>query len=317
MKISGFTFIRNGDKLYIPLKEAITSILPICDEFVIALGNCDSDDKTEEIINSIPTDKIKIIRTEWDTNKYPKNTEYAHQTDIAKDACTGDWLFYIQCDEAVHENDLPKIKQALEKYYDDKRVEGFLLKYYHFWGDYHHYNKSHAWYNREIRIIRNHPKIHSWRDAMSFRKFENWNYTFEEYHNRQHGEKLKVIELNAHVFHYGYVRPPYMMSKKQKVSKTSYSGETIIEEKVVEEFDYGPLNKIKEFKGSHPSVMKEWISKFDWKDQLQYSGSYKDNRKLHKHEKLKYRLLSKMENSLLNGNPIGGVRNFVIIGKEK
>lgn len=317
MKISGFTFIRNGDKLYIPLKEAITSILPICDEFVIALGDCDEDDKTEEIINSIPTDKIKIIRTKWDTKKYPKNTEYAHQTDIARDACTGDWLFYIQCDEAVHENDLPKIKSALEKYHNDERVEGFLLKYYHFWGDYQHYNRSHAWYNREIRIIRNHPKIHSWRDAMSFRKFDTWNYTFEEYHNRNHGEKLSVIELNAHMYHYGYVRPPFMMSKKQKVSKTSYSGETIIEEKIIEEFDYGPLNKIQEFKGEHPAVMKDWINKFDWKDQLQYSGTYKEGRKLHKHEKFKYRSLSKLENALFNGNPIGGVRNFKVIGKEK
>ena len=44
MKISGFTFVKNASKLYIPAKEAILSILPICDEFVIALGDNDDDD---------------------------------------------------------------------------------------------------------------------------------------------------------------------------------------------------------------------------------------------------------------------------------
>jgi hypothetical protein len=38
MKISGFSFVRNGIKLYYPVIESIQSILPICDEFIIAVG---------------------------------------------------------------------------------------------------------------------------------------------------------------------------------------------------------------------------------------------------------------------------------------
>ena len=62
MKISGFSMVKNADKLYFPIKQAIESILPIVDEFVIAIGDCDENDKTVEIVESINSDKVKIIR---------------------------------------------------------------------------------------------------------------------------------------------------------------------------------------------------------------------------------------------------------------
>ncbi|NQY66952.1 MAG: hypothetical protein HRT72_04415, partial [Flavobacteriales bacterium] len=60
-KISGFTMVKNVSKLYYPIKASIESILPIVDEFIIALGDCDEDDDTRNIIESIGSDKIKII----------------------------------------------------------------------------------------------------------------------------------------------------------------------------------------------------------------------------------------------------------------
>ena len=59
MKVSGFTFIKNAEMLGYPFIESIQSILPIVDEFVIAVGK--SDDNTLEIIKSIKDDKIRII----------------------------------------------------------------------------------------------------------------------------------------------------------------------------------------------------------------------------------------------------------------
>jgi hypothetical protein len=72
MKISGFTMVRNATKLYYPIREAIESILPICDEFVVALGNCDPDDATEQEILRIGSDKVRIIRTTWDLERFPR-----------------------------------------------------------------------------------------------------------------------------------------------------------------------------------------------------------------------------------------------------
>ena len=56
MKITGFTIIRNAIKYDYPVVEAITSILPICDEFVVAVGN--SEDGTLALIKSINSNKI-------------------------------------------------------------------------------------------------------------------------------------------------------------------------------------------------------------------------------------------------------------------
>lgn len=316
MKISGFSFIKNGQKLHIPTRQAIESILPICDEFVIAVGDNDPDDCTLDIIKSINSDKIRIIDTCWDTNTFKKNTEFARQTDIAKAACTGDWLFYIQCDEAVHERDLDKIRQACEDELNNPEVDGFIFKYHHFWGDFEHYQRSHAWYRREIRIIRNLPQIHSWKDAQSFRIFDEFNGTFEDYQRKEGSRKLRVKLIDAYIYHYGYARPPAVMSTKNRTSNISYHGEKGSQQMnsyLGNQYDYGPLNRINRFTDSHPAVMREWIAACDWKDQLQYSGKRSHHRPPHKHERLKYRILSAIENVFLDHDMIGGFKNYHLI----
>jgi glycosyltransferase involved in cell wall biosynthesis len=317
MKISGFTFIKNGDTLYIPLRESILSILPICDEFIIAVGDNSPGDRTEEIIQSIDSEKIKVIRTIWDTKAFPKNTEFARQTDIAKSHCSGDWLFYLQCDEAIHENDLSKIKAACENYLNDESVDGLLFNYLHFWGDYNHYHKNHAWYQKEIRVIRNLPNIHSWRDAQSFRKFTEWSGTYEDYQKKEGSEKLCVKWIkDVYVYHYGYVRPPDIMSGKIKIQSESYRGEEATKEHLKylpPSFDYGPLRLLTKFTGTHPATMSEWMAKHNWSNQLNFGGKSNPNRPKHKHEKLKYRIVTWVENSLLRGRTIGGFKNYIEI----
>lgn len=312
MKISGFSFVKNGIKLYYPITEAIKSILPICDEFVVAVGK--SDDNTREKIVAINDPKIKIIDTEWDLSKYPRGMENAHQTDIAKNACSGDWLFYLQADEVVHEKYLPIIKQRCQDLLDDKEVEGLLFKYRHFWGDYEHYHISHRWYPNEIRIIRNNKDIHSWESAQSFRRIPNFDGI--NYRQKEGTHKLNVASVDAYIFHYGWVRPPHLMINKKKALDTVHKGNKKVEEmykNTPSEFDYGPLNKLAVFTETHPKVMTEMISRMNWKDKLQYSGKPNPNRELHKHEKLKYRFLTILEQNLLNGNHIGGFKNYKLI----
>jgi hypothetical protein len=315
MKISAFTFTKNATKLYYPLKASIECLLPLVDEFIVVIGDCDDDDFTQKEIESIQSDKIKIIHTIWDLEKFPNGQEYAHQTDIAKAACTGHWLFYIQSDEVVHEKYLPIIKENCEKYLEDKEVEGFLFKYRHFWGDYDHYVSSHAWYPREIRIIRNDPEIHSWRDAQSFRRIRDFDG--KDYYKKENTFKLKVVEIDAFIFHYGFVRPPFLMQKKRKNHNTNYAGQNstdILFKNEGELFDYGDLSKIKIYKETHPEVMHDFIKKFNWKNLLRYKPDGK-KRKLQKHEKLKYRLLTLFEKTFLNGRLLFGFKNYQRIKK--
>lgn len=316
MKISGFSFVRNGDKLYYPVVEMIRSILPICNEFVIAVGKGDDDDRTRERIASIDDAKIKIIDTVWEERYYKKGIINAMQTDIAQQACTGDWLFYLQADEVVHEKYLPVIENRCKELLNEKDVEGLLFRYKHFWGDYRHYHDGHGWYPYEIRIIRNLPTIHSFESAQSFRHFEPYDNPRQDYGTR----KLQVAKVDAEIYHYGWVRPPHLMQNKRRALDSVHWGRKKAEDhykKAPKYFDYGPLDRLAKFRGTHPELMKERIKKLDWQDKLQQSGKPNPARKPHKHERLKYRILSIIENKFLGGRTIGGFKNYIFVKSIK
>ncbi len=318
MLISGFTMAKNVSKLYYPIKASIESVLPVVDEFIVALGDCDDDDTTRAEIESIGSDKIKIIDTVWDIEKYPNGMENAHQTDIAKSHCNGTWCLYVQADEVIHEKYLETIRNYCEKFKDDTAVEGFLFNYIHFWGDYNHHQLAHGWYKHEIRIVRNHPDIHSWQSAQSFRRIPD----FDGLSYRQHAGtfKLNVVRIPAYIYHYGWVRPPHYMQKKKKALDTIHKGDSRAGELYntrAPEFDYGALGKVPLFKGTHPAVMRERIALFNWGDQLNYSNVQTNpNAEKMKHDKLKTKIITFVEQRILGGREIFASRNYVLLNRK-
>jgi glycosyltransferase involved in cell wall biosynthesis len=253
MKVSGFTFIRNAIRYDYPILEAIQSILPVCDEVVVAVGN--SDDDTLGLIRSIPSPKIRIIETVWDDSLREGGRVLAVETDKAFAAISpdSDWAFYIQGDEVVHEQYHGAIRKAMETYKDDRRVEGLLFDYVHFYGSYDYVGESSRWYRREIRIIRNDRNIFSYRDAQGFRKTPN--------------EKLQVKRIPASVYHYGWVKEPKAMQGKQKSFNKYWHDDQWMEKNVadVESFDYSGIDALKKFAGTHPAVMQKRIAVMNWK----------------------------------------------------
>jgi hypothetical protein len=151
MKISLFTFIRNGTLLGYPFIESICSALPLCDEFVIAVG--DSEDDTLARIKAINSEKIIIIPTYWNEKMQDRGFVYAQQKMIAQYNCTGDWAFYLEGDEVLHEDDLPKIRAAMEHHLNHPEVEALAFDYFHFFGSPAWVATSPAWYRQECRII--------------------------------------------------------------------------------------------------------------------------------------------------------------------
>ena len=234
------------------------------------------------------------------------------QTNVAKQACKGDWLFYLQADEVVHEKFLPIIKKRCQELLNKQEVEGLLFQYKHFWGDYDHFHTGHGWYPNEIRIIRNRPNIFSWQSAQSFRRYDYYdNPRQQEGHH-----KIKVATVDAQIYHYGWVRPPHLMQNKSKALNTVHWGSNRANqfyEKAPKEFDYGPLNLLAKFKGTHPKVMAQKIDSMNWKDKLQYSGKVNPYRESQKHEKFKYRLLSFIEKIFNGGKQIGGFKNYILL----
>lgn len=298
MKISGFSFTKNADSLYYPVVESIRSILPVCDEFVIAVGKSSPGDRTRELIKAINDSKIRIIDTAWENLPGNGTHVFSDQTNIALDACAGDWCFYLQSDEVVHERFLPVIRKRCADLLHDKEVEGLLFSYKHFWGDYDHCHVSHRWYPHEIRIVRKKTGVCSWGDAQSF---------------RLNGRKLRVAKLDAEIFHYGWVRPPSLMQQKNKEMERAYRGGETAEKMFSSRpaaFDYGPLSRLPKFDGTHPEVMRQRIAAMDWRDQLDYEGKSKAR---FDHDKLKYRFLTFLEQKIFGGRQIGGFRNYILL----
>ncbi len=314
MRISGFSFVRNGIKLYYPVIESIKSILPICDEFVIAVGKGDDDDTTREQIEAIGDPKIKIIDTIWEEEFFKKGVINGMQTNIAKEQCSGDWLFYVQADEVVHEKYLPVIKKRCEELLNVDEVDGLLFRYKHFWGDYNHYHVGHGWYPHEIRIIKNKPDIYSWQSAQSFRRYDYYDNPRQP----EGTHKISVANVDAEIYHYGWVRPPHLMQNKRKALDSVHWGKKKASDyydKAPKEFDYGPLDRLGVFHGTHPKVMEKMISEFNWADKLQAEGKPNPYRELHKHEQFRYRALSTIEEIFNSGKQIGGFRNYNLLKK--
>ena len=291
MKVTGFTFIRNAVKNDYSIIEAIQSILPICDEFIVAVGK--SEDQTLDLIQNIDSPKIKIIETVWNDQLREGGRAFALETNKAYAAISADtdWAFYIQGDECVHEKYLPVLKQAMEEYLDQKEVEGLLFKYKHFYGSYDYYATSRKWYRNEIRILRFDKGISSYRDAQGFRK-----------DNR----KIKVKPIDAYIYHYGWVKPPKGLGSKIYNFNQYYHDEEWIKENLQQDadFDYSNAGILTKFEGTHPSVMQKRINAMNWKFTF-------DPKILKQKMDLRRRILQKVED--LTGWRIGEYKNYKIV----
>lgn len=294
MKIAGFSFIKNAIINEYPIVESITSILPICDEFVIAVGK--SEDETLQLIKDIPSKKIRIIETTWDEDIREGGRVFAMETDkafqhISKDV---DWAFYIQGDECIHEQYLNTIQKEMASALHDPRIEGLLFKYHHFYGSYDFIAQSRKWYRREIRIVKRSLDIKSYKDAQGFR-IEN--------------RKMKVKLIDAYVNHYGWVKAPVGLIKKGQNFRSFYDKEAVKTEILpTATFDYGNADHLEPFKGTHPQVMQNRVNALNWKFDV-------DITKVKSTHSFRQRMLQKVFE--LTGIRIGEHKNYTLITNKQ
>jgi hypothetical protein len=283
MKVAGFTFIRNAVQNDYPIVEAITSILPICDEFIVAVGAC--EDGTLALINNINSNKIKIVETVWDGNPAIWGENFRRETNKALESISKDvdWCFYIQGDECVHEKYLDTIKKEMEICLNNPKIEGLLLKYVHFYGTFQHIAVSRRWYRREIRIIKNIKGLHSYKDAQGFRINER---------------KINVKLIDAFMYHYGWVKPPKSFNNKRSLGDRMQINEG--------EFDFGNADRLINFTDSHPKVMENRTKQMDWRFEI-------DITKLKKHLSIRRKFLQWIEFKF--GKRIFEYQNYKIVAK--
>ncbi|HTS87927.1 MAG TPA: glycosyltransferase [Gemmatimonadales bacterium] len=241
MRVVGFSLVANAVRLDFPIREAIQSILPLCDEVVVNVGP--SDDNTLDLVRSVADPRLRIIEGRWDRSH--GGAVLALETQRALDACRGDWAIYIQADEVLHESGQQRLSAAMAAAQDDPRVEGLLVDFLHFYGNTDWVGRGRGWYRREVRVVRPGGQARSFEEAQGFRIGPRLR-------------KVRVRTSGATYYHYGWARPlPALRAKREADNRLYYRGEprrSAVPERMPWEVG------LERFAGSHPGPMAPWIA---------------------------------------------------------
>jgi hypothetical protein len=272
MKISGFTFLRNGTLMGYPYLESIKSILPLVDEFVVNVGA--GNDDTYERIVAIADPKIRIIRSQWNEGMHAKGFVYAQQKMIAQYNCTGDWAFYLEGDEVLHENDLDRIRDSMLLHLPNPKIEALAFHYHHFYGTPHQVATSAAWYRNEVRVIRN-----------TIRSYAPDGLYWVVMPSHRRGRFPYAAHTGAHIYHYGWARSAARMAEKIRRVAQYWDGVA------APTFDYGNIDSkiLTPFSGSHPKIIEEWL-----KNEAEHNFSPNQDYRLSRRDK-KHRISMQLE----------------------
>lgn len=241
MEISGFTIVRNATILDFPLEASIRSILPVVTEVVVNVGA--SDDDTRDRVVAIGDPRIRIVDTTWDFSRGPQLL--ADETQRAMTACRGQWGIYIQADEVLADGGAEALRDVILARDADRRVEGVLVRYRHFYGGFDTEAANRSWYRCETRAVRlgSGHQVHSFRDAQGFRV------------GGEH-RRIRSASSAAVMHHYGWARPTWALAAKRSEDLAIYPWRR-------EQDQARPLLPwfpgIRPFVGQHPAVAQEWI----------------------------------------------------------
>ncbi|MFA5059099.1 MAG: glycosyltransferase [Candidatus Omnitrophota bacterium] len=241
MKVSGFTIVRNAVKFNYPALESIKSILPICDEFIVNVG--EGEDETLSMIRSLRDPKIKIIQRKWDFSQ--GKSVLSAETNLALKECKGDWAFYLQADEVIHEKDLGPLRKYMQKYQHSEKVDALRFAWMHFYGSYYRYRIDSGWFQKQDRIIKNNRQMESYDDAYGFR--------------RKDLAPMRRINTGKLLYHYGWVHPQEVMSQRRKNAE-QIGFASLTDQERQASYSYGDLNRFPVYFGSHPCVMNKRVS---------------------------------------------------------
>jgi hypothetical protein len=255
VKVSGFTIVRNAVRFDYPIVEVIRSALPVVDEFIVNVGQC--DDGTMDVIQAIGSGKVHIIESWWDDSMKKDGLLFSLETNKALARCTGDWALYLQADEVLHESQYDTLKQSLHDHFPDGAVLGLTFRYLHFYGDYRSCN---PWfYHRAVRVIRNDGQIESCGDAVGF-----WLKADRGYLQAAHKDRLRPS--GATIYHYGWVKSPPVLLNKFRYQIARHHGEQPGAQQAAmlarDAYEFEDYDIMKTFTGSHPAVMQERIARY-------------------------------------------------------
>lgn len=260
-KISGCVAARNSVKFGYPLRQCVESLLPICDEVVLAYDPT-TDDGTHELALQL-RDELSIVLFEspWNMDNMEKGFEIGHQSQVAVDACSSDtdWRLCVQQDEAFHEDDVGMIRNLVQEAGD---TEAFQFVRPYFYGDLHTIRKD--WSVEIIRLTHKNASI-------TYDGFDGQNCVATG--------ACKVAITGVWLYHYSRVGDPSVIARRvRNVDSFFHAEENLPKESelppydfITREYDsYAFTENPKEtdsvlltYHGTHPLPFAELYQEFD------------------------------------------------------
>ena len=130
--ISGYTQAYNCVSSAYPWRESIKSLLGFCDEVVVLDGGS-NDGTWEDLLGWSETEPrlvVKQLKRDWDHKRFALFN--GQQKAAARCYCTSEWLWQVDIDEIVHEEDYQKIKSLVSTL--PKNVDLVALPIIEYWG---------------------------------------------------------------------------------------------------------------------------------------------------------------------------------------
>lgn len=255
--LGGNVVVRDGNRLDFCWKEAILSLLPICD--MIAVCESDSSDDTlRELEDMASSDnRIKICRYAW-PNPFADIHWFAKWINYCREHVRCDYQIQLDADEVLHEGGYETIKRLLN-------TPGFnsvvSMERYNFWEDAQHVvPPGHVCSNRVTRLAPQWVWLPS--DGLTGHPQE---HEIDPFHN--------VYAVDVKIFHYGFLRNPECFYEKENIIQNAFFGSfdprlermrNSFDKDWMKSFTYG--QPLIEFNGRHPVVSRKWLANRGFRD---------------------------------------------------
>jgi hypothetical protein len=251
-----------------PLEAAVISALGVCDEAVIVVGQ--SQDTTRHFVYQMQEDygeeKIKVVETYIHFDRGWEERWW----NLASAYTAAEWLFWLDADEAIHEYDVPLIKETMRK----PEVELIRFPFLHFYASKDYTLRMPLKTNTRMgrrsagfRIVNwctdEHPN-HSACQAVFGLKGKQENA------NSWSGPN--IVEVMAPIYHYGWCRKPLALAMSRAKHRAWYADGGGLEDgrlPEVKPFDFRIKDRlangqIAQWQGNHPAVMDSWFKQHEF-----------------------------------------------------
>ena len=204
MRLSIYTFVKNGLFQDYHVVDMLRHHLPLADEIIVNEGY--STDGTYEQISRLDP-KIKIFRSHWgQASSFDWFLKFKND---ARQACTSDWCILLDCDEFIPEWEFDRLRTYLERT-QDVMVPMRLVNFYANYKVFHRDPEKVNWPGRKMTIHRNVADIEVWGDGSNVRRRGtqlSWDTSTEEFACHHFGfvrsaarlrEKWRNLQGNLH-----------------------------------------------------------------------------------------------------------------------